>query len=143
MTGQSVKTIGIAIVEFEGSVVVGQRKAGQELAGFAEFPGGKCEPGEDPEDCVVRECLEETGLSVRARRLLTRTQFQYPHASVDLHFWLCGLTSETAGSGSGFPEALNGFRWQSVDQLADLSFPDANREVLQLLAEGSFISDGH
>ena len=44
MPQQTLKQIWIAIVEFDGLYLVGTRQAGQALAGFAEFPGGKCEP---------------------------------------------------------------------------------------------------
>ena len=55
MTERTVKKIGIAIVEFANRYLVGTRQAGQDLSGLAEFPGGKCELGESPEDCAARE----------------------------------------------------------------------------------------
>lgn len=124
------KQIGIAIVECDGCYIVGTRGAGQALAGAAEFPGGKCEPGEAPADCAVRECLEETGLKVEPVRLLERVHFDYPHASVDLHFWLC--REVTRGQ-----QLLNGFRWVTRDELRELAaqFPAANASVVRSLIE--------
>ncbi len=122
------KQIGIAIVECNQKYLVGTRSAGQALAGAAEFPGGKCEPDESPADCAVRECLEETGLSVEPISLLERVPFDYPHASVDLHFWLCRVTSTDC-------EALNGFRWVTKKELRELApkFPAANVSVVARL----------
>ena len=48
MTEQTHKTIGIAVVEYQGRFLVGIRPPGASLAGFAEFPGGKCEEAEAP-----------------------------------------------------------------------------------------------
>lgn len=120
------KRIGIAIVEQAGRFLVGTRGIGQDLAGHAEFPGGKCLPDEPSEVCAARECLEETGLAVVPVRQLQRVEFSYPHAVVDLHFWLC--RPESVGE---VPQ--NGFRWVERSELAQLPFPAANAEVVQEL----------
>lgn len=135
MTDRTTKQIGIAIVERDGHYVVGTRRSGQDLAGFAEFPGGKCEHGESPEDCAVRECLEETGLHVIPVRLLERTEHNYAHAVVELHFWLCRVESvfdETRGT---MPALINEFQWKSIDELRGLTFPEANAGILSLLSQ--------
>ncbi len=116
------KQIGIAIVEHNGCYLVGIRTAGQELAGLAEFPGGKCEPDETPLACVARECLEETGLAVEPIELLDQVRFAYPHATVELHFWICRLTSE-------HDQPENGFGWLTLDELQSLDFPAANASI--------------
>ncbi len=124
------KPIGIAIVECNGRYLIGTRTVEQSLAGAAEFPGGKCNPDETPAACAVRECLEETGLTIEPVRLLERVQFDYPHASVDLHFWLC---REVAPS----TEPLNSFRWVTRDELRALAphFPAANAAVVKRLLD--------
>ena len=122
------KTIGIAVVEYQGCYLIGTRPSGASLAGFAEFPGGKCEPGEEPSAAATRECLEETGLPVEVCELLTRRRYDYPYGSVDLHFYLCRPAEA--------PEThtdLRGFRWESVSALRKLKFPRANVPVLDLL----------
>ncbi len=60
--------VGIGLIARSGRYLVRQRPDGTAMAGYWEFPGGKCEPGEPPEAAVVRECREETGLDVRVRR---------------------------------------------------------------------------
>ncbi|MCA9069030.1 MAG: NUDIX domain-containing protein, partial [Planctomycetaceae bacterium] len=57
-----VTQIGIAIVEHNNCFLIGVRGDDSPLSGLAEFPGGKCQDGETPADCAVRECWEETGL---------------------------------------------------------------------------------
>jgi mutator protein MutT len=130
------KTIGIAVVEHQGSYLVGIRPPGASLAGFAEFPGGKCEPGEDPAVAAVRECLEETGLRVEVLELLTRRLYEYAYGSVDLHFYLCQpLEVPTA------EHDLHGFRWEGVSSLRSMKFPDANVPVLDLLEQRARAAD--
>lgn len=122
------KTIGIAVVESQGRFLVGTRREGQVLAGAAEFPGGKCEVGESPQQCAVRECLEETGLRVEPLRLLEQLRFEYPHGIVDLHFWLCREVEPAA-------EPQHGFQWVSCAELRSLKFPTANESVVRKLLE--------
>ena len=120
--------IGIAVVECGGRYLVGIRGDGGPLPGYAEFPGGKCRPGEPPAECACRECLEETGLRVAAETLLLRRTFAYPHGTVDLHFWLCRLENRDAA------EAHRGFRWIPATELVSFKFPEANEPVLRMLA---------
>lgn len=124
------KRIGIAVVEHGGRFLVGIRGSEVHLAGKAEFPGGKCEPGESPAECAVRECREETGLVVEVERLICEVQFDYPEASVHLHFYFCTLPTNASEA-----VAPPGWEWIPHSQLAALDFPEANRRVIQILSE--------
>ncbi|MBI1314065.1 NUDIX domain-containing protein [bacterium] len=117
--------VGIAIVEHCGQFLVGIRGADQVLAGRAEFPGGKCEPGETAAACAVRECLEEAGVPVVATHPLDQTEHEYEHGRVALEFWLCRVAEPERST----PQ--NGFRWISRNELAKLDFPEANRRVIE------------
>lgn len=121
------KQIGLAVVEHHGRYLVGMRSADQVLGGCAEFPGGKCEPQECPSDCAVRECFEETGLTVIAERRLDTIGFAYAHGAVELHFWLCRPVGKIEAD-------HHGFRWVPAKQLTSLSFPEANRPIIEQLA---------
>lgn len=121
--------IGIAVVEHLGCYLVGIRGDNGPLPGYAEFPGGKCRPGETPCECAVRECLEETGLAVTAGKLLLNRTFRYPHGHVDLHFWQCHL-QQTEDLG----RIDNGFRWMPAAELASQKFPEANGPLIELLS---------
>ncbi len=55
-----------ALVDVDGRVLICQRPEGKQLAGLWEFPGGKLEPGETPEACLIRELREELGIEVKA-----------------------------------------------------------------------------
>lgn len=123
------KRIGIAVVEHARKFLVGVRGPNGPLPGFAEFPGGKCHPGEAVADCAVRECLEEAGLSVIPVRLLQRLEFEYPHGRVDLNFVLCHPATET-----DVLDRHQEFWWATITELKTLQFPEANAGVIDLLA---------
>ncbi|MHB8530188.1 MAG: (deoxy)nucleoside triphosphate pyrophosphohydrolase [Caulobacteraceae bacterium] len=53
-----------ALIDIDGRLLIAKRPAGKTLAGLWEFPGGKLEPGETPESCLIRELDEELGLEV-------------------------------------------------------------------------------
>ncbi len=133
MTSSVVKRIGIAIVEQSGTYLVGTRGPDSPLAGYAEFPGGKCLADEEPATCAMRECFEETGLAITVERLLLRRDFTYSHARVDLHFFLCHPAEP-----SQIETEYNGYRWVPVNELPSLKFPEANELVVHLLKQMSF-----
>ena len=130
--GEPVVTAGIGLIGRGGSYLVRMRPPGTVYAGFWEFPGGKCEPGELPAQTVERECLEETGLRVSADRLRHRTRYRYPHGLVELHFYDC-----TPDDQSAEPAADTGFRWVAASELATLRFPEANEAVVEELVRQS------
>ena len=81
--------VGIGLIRRGDEVLVRRRPEGTVYAGYWEFPGGKCEPGESPAETTVRECLEETGLTVVVDRLRRVIEHHYPHGHVRLHFFDC------------------------------------------------------
>ena len=122
--------VGIGIIRRRGCFLVRQRPKGTVYAGFWEFPGGKCEPGESPAAATARECLEETGLVVTVGPLRRITTYRYPHGLVELHFYDC-----TTESPAVEPHAGSGFEWASAGTLASLRFPEANEAILVELAQ--------
>jgi 8-oxo-dGTP diphosphatase len=124
--------VAIAVVEHQGSYLVGTRRPDQPLAGRSEFPGGRCLPGEEGSACAVRECREETGLSVTVVRKLCDCRHAYAHGTLDLEFWLCQLEPGENPDHTG-----GGFGWVPSDSLNSLDFPEANRAVLKILAAGT------
>lgn len=133
----SPKRIGIAVVEHAGRYLVGLRGPHVSLAGFAEFPGGKCRADESPIDLAIRECHEESGLDVAAVRLIERLEYEYPHGRVDLHFVLCRPIQLPDVRGQH-----QGFRWATLSELKSMKFPDANDSVIKLLVNSEGLFDG-
>ena len=121
-----VTRIGIAVVELNNRFLVGVRSDDSTLAGYDEFPGGKCHSDESPRDCAMRECKEESGIQVTAVRELLNCQHTYDHGEVDLHFWLCQPADETS-------IAENGFQWIERSDLPSCRFPEANQPLIDAL----------
>jgi len=75
------------LLRADGAFLLAQRPAGKVYAGYWEFPGGKAEPGEPPEQALARELHEELGIDIaQAYPWLTRV-FTYPHGTVRLRFY--------------------------------------------------------
>jgi 8-oxo-dGTP diphosphatase len=60
-----VLVVACALIDPDGRILVAQRPEGKSMAGLWEFPGGKVEPGERPEDTVIREMQEELGITIK------------------------------------------------------------------------------
>lgn len=118
--------IGISVVEHDGQFLVGERDKQSELPGLAEFPGGKVEAGEDPCQTAVRECLEETGLEVDVIGQFPTCLQLYEHGLLELYFFQCRPRQPDQ-------QPAAPFRWVSRQQLAELTFPAANQELLDWL----------
>ena len=136
--------VAVAVVLHDGSVLVGRRDK-PPLAGLAEFPGGKVLPRESPESAAVREVREEAGIEVRVERALADVPADYPHASLELRFYLCRpVEARPSGNRLREPDAAatspaerpaprSPFRWIPLSELDRLEFPSANAAVLQAL----------
>jgi 8-oxo-dGTP diphosphatase len=128
--------VAIALVAHNGCFLVGRRGPDGPLAGFFEFPGGKCNPDESPNACAVRECLEETGLAIEVIRLRRDVLHTYPYGAVHLHFFDCRVVPGHE------PNPLQlGFIWVPTAELLDFSFPEPNQalvaELVRELAAGA------
>lgn len=107
-------------------VLISRRAKDGVLGGFWEFPGGKLEPGESAEACVVRELREELGVEVRPTSAMQPIEHTYEHAHVVLRPFYC----EHVG---GEPAALevDDWKWADVTALGGYSFPPANATLLE------------
>lgn len=119
------------------TVLITQRKPDAFYPGYWEFPGGKANPGEVIEDCVVRELAEEVGIGVEVFGVFSDVVHAYPHALVRIHPRVCRLEA-------GSPEPRNlqvaDHRWVQPNELASYRFPEANecivRELLEAISRG-------
>ena len=92
----SMKTIEVtaAIIIKEGKVFATQRGYG-DWKGWWEFPGGKMEPGETPQEALRREILEELDAEIGIGELLDTVEWDYPAFHLTMHCFLCTLISES------------------------------------------------
>jgi 8-oxo-dGTP diphosphatase len=110
-------------------VLVCRRRASDLHPGKWEFPGGKIEPGESPQDCLKRELAEELGIAGAIGDEIARRQHAYTNGpTVDL--WFFDVPSFTGDlSNRVFAE----IRWVRPEALAELDLLDADRPVVDLL----------
>jgi 8-oxo-dGTP diphosphatase len=116
-----------AILQNNGNILVGQRTPGQSHPLKWEFPGGKVEPGESPEQAVARELEEELGIRDASGDVLVRYQFTYPGKDpIELIFFRIRRFS-------GEPQNLifHDLRWHPKFELAGLDFVEGDREFIQ------------
>jgi 8-oxo-dGTP diphosphatase len=117
-----------AVVEQNGRFLVTERPPGVHLAGYWEFPGGKCEDGESLTVCLARELKEELGVEASIGPELMSLTHGYQDRHVELHFFACEL------KGTPVPLLGQGLRWASRPELRQLEFPPADAELIELLA---------
>jgi 8-oxo-dGTP diphosphatase len=119
-----------AIIEREGKILIGQRKAEQSHPLKWEFPGGKVEAGETPEQALARELEEELGVRQTAAEEITWYQFTYPGRDpILLHFF-------RVHSFEGEPQnrIFHDLQWASPAGLASLDFVEGDRDFIRALA---------
>jgi mutator protein MutT len=122
--------IAVAVVEHEDRFLIGRRPDNVALAGLWEFPGGKIESGESPEEAALRECREETGMEVEIVGEYPPHIEQYEHATVHLRFFACRPRHPSQA-----PRAP--FCWAPRQSLGDYGFPSGNRDLLSFLCAAS------
>src|SRR4051812_21946934 len=120
--------VSAGLVFREGKLLITQRHADAHLGGLWEFPGGKREPNESFEECLVRELREELGIEVEMGPLIESLTHDYPEKKVHLRFFRCNWEANE-------PRALGcpAFKWISIGELGDFSFPAADARLLEKL----------
>ena len=118
--------VAAAVVEREGRVMLCQRRPGAHNALKWEFPGGKLEPGESPEEALARELREELDLRVTVGRIRDAVFYRYPDRDVLVLFYGCRVAS-----GEPRPLDCNAVAWALPDELPGFDFAGADLEFVR------------
>jgi 8-oxo-dGTP diphosphatase len=118
------------VVFHDGHVLVARRKTGSHLEDLWEFPGGKLEPNEAPEEGLVREFREELGVEIRVGRILDVVFHRYPEKNVLLFFYACELVE-----GEPRPLDVKELDWVKPEDLPRLDWVPADVAFIRKLAE--------
>lgn len=121
-----------ALVDIDNRVLVTQRPEGKALAGLWEFPGGKLEPGERPEEALIRELREELGIAVKADCLAPLTFAS--HAYEDVHL-LMPLYVCRRWEGIVAPCEGQALKWLRPARLRELAMPPADAPLIPHLMD--------
>jgi 8-oxo-dGTP diphosphatase len=117
--------VACAIIEQNGLVLAAQRSETMSLPLSWEFPGGKLETGETPEQALIREVHEELGISVSIKETLTSISHSYPDFTVTLHPFTCCWSGGTMTL-----HEHNAILWLSPDQMTALNWAAADRPII-------------
>lgn len=114
-----------AIIQREGAYFATQRGYG-EFEGMWEFPGGKIEPSETPEDALKREIQEELGIEITIDKFLCTTEYDYPLFHLTMHCYLCSVKSGDIE----LREHMSA-RWLTAELLDSVEWLPADKEVIE------------
>jgi 8-oxo-dGTP diphosphatase len=122
----------VALVDADGRVLLAQRPPGKTLAGLWEFPGGKVEPGETPEETIVREVREEIGVETKVACLapLTFASHSYEDFHLLMPLYVCRRFW-------GIPEPREGqtLKWVRPRNMRDYPMPPADLPLIPHLID--------
>ena len=127
------------LVDDDGAVLITKRPEGKPLAGLWEFPGGKVEAYETPEQALVRELKEELGIDVAAPGLtpLTFASHSYPAFHLLMPVYLCRRWSGDVAANEG-----QGLAWVRPEALTAYAMPPADEPLKQILPSLLGLSQG-
>ncbi|OQP85205.1 NTP pyrophosphohydrolase [Rhizobium rhizosphaerae] len=121
-----------ALVDGDGRILLAQRPQGKSLAGLWEFPGGKVEAGETPEETLVRELEEELGIRTKIACLapLTFASHAYPDFHLLMPVYVCRRYE-------GLPQGREGqaLKWVRASALRDYPMPPADEPLIPILQD--------
>lgn len=122
----------VALIDADGRVLLAQRPEGKSLAGLWEFPGGKVEPGESPEACLIRELKEELGIDTWKSCLapLTFASHAYEEFHLLMPLYACRRWEGIVRGAEGQRIA-----WVRADRLSDYPMPPADLPLLPILRD--------
>jgi 8-oxo-dGTP diphosphatase len=135
LSGGALRLVAAALIVRGGEVLIAQRRPDQPMALQWEFPGGKIEAGESPEQALARELSEELGISATVGPRVTRIRHNYRHGgAVDLQFF---AVHEFTGEIEN--RIFHQLKWVKLEDLPSYDFLAADRGLIRDLAAGKLL----
>ena len=127
-----VLVVACALVDVDGRVLLAKRPEGRSLAGLWEFPGGKVELGETPEQALIRELGEELGIDVSEACLapFTFASHAYPDFHLLMPLYVC-----RRWRGEVTPREGQELTWARPARLGDFALPPADEPLIAMLRD--------
>ncbi|MBV8791021.1 MAG: (deoxy)nucleoside triphosphate pyrophosphohydrolase [Pseudolabrys sp.] len=116
-----------ALIDADGRVLIAERPTGKMMAGLWEFPGGKVENGERPEETLIRELKEELGIAVSEPCLapLTFASHAYPNFHLLMPLFVCRRWEGTVSA-----QERQKLAWVKPNRLRDYKMPPADEPLI-------------
>ena len=126
-----IEVVAAIIHDEKGRIFATQRGYG-DYKDWWEFPGGKMEPGEMPEEALMREIWEELETRIRVERLVRTVEWDYPAFHLTMHCYLCHVES-----GHLELKEHEAAKWLRKEELESVNWLPADEAVVKRLGEGS------
>ena len=126
---KKIEVVAAIIRDDEGRIFATQRGYG-EWQDFWEFPGGKIEPGESPEEALKREIWEELETRIEVEQLVTTVEYNYPRFHLTMHCFWCHVES-----GSLTLKEHEAARWLNKENLDSVDWLPADKIVIEKINE--------
>lgn len=128
----TVLVVAVALIDPDGRILIAKRPEGKQLAGLWEFPGGKVEPGERPEQALIRELKEELGIDVKEACLapFVFTSHAYEKFHLLMPLYLC-----RRWSGTVVAKEHSALAWVKPAKLRDYPMPPADEPLIAWLRD--------
>ena len=132
MEPRLVLVVACALIDPDGRVLIAQRAPGKNMGGLWEFPGGKVEAGETPEETLIRELREELGIAVKEACLapFTFASHAYPDFHLLMPLYVCRRWE-------GTPQALehSALKWVRPRDMGQYQMPPADLPLIPMLRD--------
>ena len=132
MTKPIILVSACALVDADNRILIAQRPEGKSMAGLWEFPGGKLEAGETPEETLIRELHEELGVTTWETCLapLSFASYAYDDFHLLMPLFICRKWE-------GYPQAQEGqtLKWVKANSLRDYPMPPADEPLIPALMD--------
>lgn len=125
--------VAVAVLNFNGQVLIAKRQAHQHLAGLWEFPGGKVEAGETCVQALVREVREELGVDTEMKQYFPLITLPFSNSGkkhvLEVYWAEINFQQFTQACGNEGQE----IRWVAFTELPEFEFPEVNQDIIVAL----------
>jgi 8-oxo-dGTP diphosphatase len=128
-----IEVVAAIIHDDEGRIFATQRGYGPMKDGW-EFPGGKMESGETPEEALKREIWEELETRIEVEQLFETIDYDYPDFHLTMHCYICKVES-----GKLTLKEHEAARWLTKEQLCSIDWLPADRSIISRLIESEYV----
>ena len=129
---KTILVVAVVLIDRDGRVLLSQRPSGKSMAGLWEFPGGKVENGEVPEEALIRELKEELGIDTWSSCLAPLSFAS--HSYEDFHL-LMPVFDCRKWVGSPTPMEGQALKWVNRDKLKDYPMPPADIPLIAVIRD--------